>query len=91
MYIEVWDWDDDNLGELVRHDLTARIVEQVAQGPRKFRRNKKHHSATYQMVGPDFGGQIWVICIVQSLDAPGCWRAITGWRADQAEKEWYRR
>jgi hypothetical protein len=43
------------------------------------------------MVGPDAGGKIWVVCIVQIPSKQDTWRAITGWRARAAEIEWYRR
>ncbi len=90
MHIEGWQWDDGNLDELARHELYPRTVFQVAEGRPRFRRNKGGRAASHQMIGPDNGGLIWVICIVEIAREPGLWRAITGWQADDAERAWYR-
>ena len=91
MYIDEWEWDDGNLDELARHGASRRIVEQVAQDTPRFRRNKHGRAATHQMIGPDWGGAIWVICIAPVPGVDGLWRAITGWPATGADKAWYRR
>jgi hypothetical protein len=62
-----WMWDDENREELHFHGLNRRIVEQVAEEKPRFRRNKKNRAATHQMIGPDFSGTIWVVCIVQYI------------------------
>jgi hypothetical protein len=46
-------------------------------------------AASHQMIGPDKSGAIFVICIAAIPGQPGLWRAITGWPADAAEREWY--
>lgn len=91
MYIEEWVWDEGNLGELARHGVTSRIVESVAEEAPLFRRNKRGRAASHQMIGPDPGGRVWTICIGPIPGAPGQWRAITGWPADDDEVAWYRR
>lgn len=89
--IEGWQWDDGNIAELAKHGITPRIVEQVAQEGPRFRRNRKGRGAVKQMIGADFGGRFWVICITPVPHQPGIWRAITGWTAGPHEREWYRR
>jgi len=41
------------------------------------------------MVGPDYGGGLWVVCILQIREKPGLWRAVTGWKANDSEAAWY--
>ena len=91
VFISEWQWDEINLRELAAHGLTREIVLQVAEETPGFRANKKQRAASHQMVGPDFGGTMWVICIVEVKGQPGLWRAITGWRARDPEEAWYRR
>jgi hypothetical protein len=86
VYIDEWEWDDDNERELARHGLGPR---EVSDNRPRFRRNRHRRAATYMMIGPDRGGAIWVICIVENRNLPGRWRAVTGWLAEKAEKEWY--
>jgi len=86
-----WQWDEDNLAELARHRLSRKTVEQVTEGNPRLRRNKKDRAATHMMIGPDQGGGLWVVCIVQVPGQRGLWRAITGWRAEPKDEEWYRR
>jgi hypothetical protein len=86
-----WQWDEDNLAELARHRLDRKTVEQVTEEQPRLRRNKKDRAATHMMIGPDRGGRRWVVCIVQVRGQPGLWRAITGWRAEPEDEEWYRR
>lgn len=89
MWISEWEWDDDNLRELARHGASRRVVlEMYRRGPR-FRRNKRHRAASHQMIGPDSGGAMWVVCIVESHARRGTWRAITGWPAEEEDIMWY--
>jgi len=76
VYIEDWEWDDANLDELAQHGMRRRHVEQVAEEQPLFRRNKRGRSATHQMIGPDRGSRIWVVCIAPVPGIPGTWRAI---------------
>jgi len=90
--IQEWEWDEGNITELGRHGATPKTVRQVAEGSPKFRSNKKGRAATHQMIGPDAGGGIWVMCILQLEPwEKGRWRAVTGWRANDAETAWYGR
>ena len=91
MYIDEWEWDEENEAELARHALTPRRVLQVARTKPRFRRNRKRRTATHMMVGPDLGGTIWVVCIAPAGGGEGSWRAITGWLGEEADKEWYER
>ena len=91
MYIDEWEWDDQNEGELVRHGLGPRQVREVAERAPRFRRNRRGRAASHMMIGPDRGGAITVVCIVAVGTAPGRWRAITGWLAEEQDKEWYRK
>ena len=86
--IDDWDADDANLGELAAHGLTLEMVEQVATNEPRFRRNKKGRPATYQMIGPDDGGLMRVVCLLET--GPAIWRPITGSNASDHEKEWWR-
>lgn len=91
MYIDEWEWDDDNESELARHGVTPRRVLEVASRAPRFRRNRRRRAASHMMVGPYQGGMIWVICIVRVPGPPGRWRAVTGWRGEETDKEWYER
>lgn len=89
MRISEWQWDDGNLDELAWHGVRPSTVEAVAEERPRFRRNKKGRAASHQMIGPDKSGAIYVICIVAIPGRPGLWRAVTGWPADDAERDWY--
>jgi hypothetical protein len=91
MYIDDWAWDDANLDELAQHGLTRRTVEQVSEERPHFRRNKGGRAATHQMIGPDKGGKLWIVCIAQIPGVPGRWRAITGWPAEPEDIRRYER
>jgi len=82
-----WEWDDHNLDESWKHGATRRDVLDVAASAPRFRSNKRHRAASHQMVGPDRGGQFWTVCIVHVRD--GRWRAVTGWRSERHEIDWY--
>jgi hypothetical protein len=87
--IESWQWDDGNRAELARHGLSPRIVRQVVGEQPKFRRNKRGRAASHQIIGPDSGGMMWTVCILEVVGEPGLWRAVTGWRADPEDIDWY--
>lgn len=88
--IDDWELDDDNLAELAVHGITAEIFQQVAEEAPRYRRNKKHRAATHQLVGPDYGGGFWVVCIVET-HRRYVWRPVTGWKAHDKDVRWYRR
>lgn len=87
--IEEWEWDDTNLNELGKHGLSRSTVIQTATEAPKFRSNKKGRAATHQMIGPDYGGTHRTVCIVQNVTYVGRWRAITGWKSELHEIDWY--
>jgi hypothetical protein len=87
--IRDWDVDDTNIEELAAHGVTLGIVDDVSENQPRFRRNKKRRRATYQMIGPDWGGQFWVICLLET--GPEIWRPITGWGAGSHEIDWWRK
>jgi hypothetical protein len=89
--IREWEWDDWNVDELARHGLSPRTVRQVGNEDPRFRRNKRNRAASHQMIGPDLGGKIWMVCIVRLAGMGDVWRAITGHEASDGEIEWYRR
>jgi hypothetical protein len=89
--VESWQWDDGNREELARHGLSPRTVRNVAYERPRFRKNRRGRTATHQMIGPDQGGKMWTICIFEILGQPGLWRAVTGWEADPADVDWYRK
>lgn len=91
MEIAEWQWDDGNLEECARHGLAPRKVEEVALESPRFRVNRRSRAATHQMIGPDRGGQVWVVCILQVPDQPGLWRAVTGWKARDHERDWHKK
>lgn len=90
-HIEIWEWDEANLGYLGRHGMGRRTVLQVAAGRPRFRRNKRGRSAAYLMIGPDAGGTVWTVCVVEREGTAGVWRAFNGWRSDDEERAWYER
>src|SRR5512147_2640561 len=89
MRIQDWELDDANTEELAAHGLAAEILDEVLENRPRFRRNKKNRAATHQMIGPNSGGQFWVVCVVET--GPAIWRPITGWPAADHEIEWWRR
>ncbi len=87
--IDDWNVDAVNEEELALHGLSLDTIEEVATNEPRFKQNKRRHTATHQMIGPDDGGKTWVVCIVEIT--LGLWRPITGWEAANDEKEWWRR
>lgn len=88
-WIGEWEWDKGNLEELGQHGMGRQVVLAVSLESPKFRRNRRRRAASHQMIGPDAGGRIWVVCIVET-PVCGRWRAITGWEARDVEIDWYR-
>lgn len=79
MIIDSWLWDDENEAHLAQHGVSRRIVEQVWLEQPKFRRNKRGRAASHQMIGPDAGGTLWVICIAPTnYDPAGHHRMASG-------------
>lgn len=89
MEIVGWLWDEGNIAHLARHEVTPKVVLEVADRQPAFRENLDDRTAELQMIGPDEKFEWWTICILQSVDEPGLWKAITGWRSNDQEREWY--
>lgn len=88
--IRGWEWDDGNIDELAGHGLSPRLVNQIGNEDPRFRKNLRNRAASHQMIGPDAGGAMWMVCIVRLPGSDDIWRAITGHEADDGEIEWYR-
>ena len=71
-----WDLDEANIAELDAHGITIEILDQVSEEAPRFRPNKRHRAATQQMIGPDRGGRMWIVCILETQLS--VWRPITG-------------
>jgi hypothetical protein len=92
LYIEEWEWDDGNIDKLSKRSITPELIEdEIWLEAPKYLRNRRGRSADYLMVGPDRGGTMWTIGILQVADDPATWRAISGWKSKPHEQEWYRR
>jgi hypothetical protein len=90
LLIDEWEWDDGNVEHLARRGVTPeRIEEEIWALQPKFNANRHNRSASHYMIGPDQGGALWTICIIQIMDDPATWRAITGWRSKPREIAWY--
>src|SRR5574337_1183719 len=76
IHIQDWDLDEANTEKLAAHGVTVEILDQVAGNRPRFRRNRKRRAATHQMIGPDDGGGMWVVCILET--GPSIWRPVTG-------------
>jgi hypothetical protein len=89
LYIEEWQWDDDNVTHLREHQLSPKHVYEVFTEAPRFRPNLAGRTATHQMLGPDLTGTVLVFCILQTPIREGLWRTITGWQAEEPEEDWY--
>jgi hypothetical protein len=82
-------FDDDNLAELDRHNITEADVITVMQEEPKFFRNKRGRAGTRLMIGPDSSGRILAVPIIET-PVGGVWRPITAWPANEAQKTRWR-
>ncbi len=81
------EFDEWNTEEMARHDVTARMVEQVLYGEPKFFRNKRGHAAPIIMVGLTWGGRLLTVPIAPTA-IEGIWRPATAFdsSADEASR-----
>jgi hypothetical protein len=91
MYISEWNWLDEDVDHLAAHGVRPEDVLAVWREAPRYRRNKKNRAASHQMVGPDGDGGFFVIFIREDEIVKGMWRAITGRRANEAERAWWER
>jgi hypothetical protein len=89
--VEDLEISDGARDKLASHGVPIRAVHQVLYGRPKYRKNKKNRAASHVMIGPDRGGAMWTIAIRETDYQPGLWRVINGWRAEDTDKDWYRR
>ena len=82
-------FDDDNLAELDRHNISPDDVLAVLYGQPKFFANKKGRSGTRLMIGPDRSGRLLAVPIVET-PVRGVWRPITAWPANEAQETRWR-
>jgi hypothetical protein len=91
MYIAEWDWLDEDVEHLARHEVEPADVFAVWREAPKYRRNRKERASSHQMIGPDQGGEFFVFFIREDEIVTGRWRVITGRRATAAERAWWER
>lgn len=91
MRVNEWEWDESNIIHLAEHGIGPRIVVEIAEydDPRFREDEDEEHASSHHMIGIDRGGTIWVICVVGVDEQENRWRAITGWKADEDDKDWY--
>lgn len=88
-YLEL-EFDDDNIAELDRHGVAVEDVEAVFFGTPRFFKNKRGRAGTRLMVGPDRGGRLLAVPIVETA-VDGRWKPITAWPATENQKKLWRR
>ncbi len=91
MYIEEWNWLDEDVEHLAKHGVRPSDVLAVWREAPRYRRNRRNRAASHQMIGPDGRGGFYAIFIREDAAVSGRWRAITGRRATVAEKAWWER
>jgi uncharacterized DUF497 family protein len=84
VYYEL-EFDDDNFAELDRHNIALEDVVSVLDGEPRFFRNRRGRAATRLMIGPDGGGRILAVPIMET-PVEGRWRPITAWPASKGEQ-----
>jgi hypothetical protein len=84
-------FDDRSRDKLASHRVPIRAVRQVFFERPKYRKNRRRRAASHQMIGPDWGGVMWTMCIKETNYQPGLWRVVNGWPAGDEEKGWYER
>ncbi len=94
--LEIWAWnwnydEDANVDHLLEHSIRERTVVEIAEldDPRFREDEDEEHASSHHMIGSDLSGQMWVICIVEIDPRTHTWSAITGWPADDGDKDWY--
>ena len=83
------EWDDDNVGHLARHGITADEVEEVISGPTIRRRGGTDAPDRFRILGRTSGGRY--LAVVCQGKSEGLIRPITGWEMGRSEREIYDR
>jgi hypothetical protein len=90
MYIEEWNWLDEDVEHLAGHGMRPSDVLNVWREQPRYRRNRRNRAASHQMIGPDGQGGFFAIFIREDEMVAGRWRVITGRRATEAEEAWWK-
>src|SRR5258706_1144277 len=56
MYIEEWNWLDEDVEHLASHGVRPSDVLAVWREEPRYRRNRRNRAASHQMIGPDGQG-----------------------------------
>lgn len=86
MIVSGFDWDDDNISHIERHQFTPEEVEEVFVGGHKIRRARQR---LYIALGETFDGRL--AFVVFRLQSRGIVRVITARDMDDSERRLYRR
>ncbi len=82
-------FDDGNLAQLDRHNISFEDVVAVLHGDPKFFRNKRGRAGTRLMIGTDRSGRILAVPIIET-PVKGVWRPITAWPATESQQTKWR-
>lgn len=83
--IEGLDFDDDNEEHIGRHGITPDDLWELLDNPYVIKRNRKHRSRIYLVIGRNRQGQCITMPIVATHD-PFIWRPVTAWFCKQSEE-----
>ena len=86
MFISSFDWDDDNVEHIQRHDFTPEEVEEVFAGAYKFRRARENR---YVALGETLDGRLAFVVFCRL--PKGVVRVITARDMETNEKRLFRR
>ena len=84
IYVSELEFDDNNLAELEVHGISMKQVVSVLQENPRFFPNRKERSGTRLMIGPDSGGVMLSVPIIET-PVKGRWRPISGWPSKKSE------
>lgn len=86
MWVSGFEWDDDNVFHIARHDFTPEEVEEVFGGDHKVRRAREKR---YLALGETFDGRLAFV-VFRRLQG-GLVRVITARDMDASERRLFRR
>lgn len=86
MVISGFQWDDDNVSHIVRHEFTPEEVEEVFASSYKVRKTRDH---LYIALGPTFDGRLAFV-VFRRLEK-GLIRVITARDMEAHERRLFRR
>ena len=89
IHVSELQFDDENLSEVERHGVSMMQVQSVLEGEPRFFPNRKSRAATHLMIGPDNGGQMLSVPIIET-PVKGIWRPVTAWPSTTAQRAKWR-